>query len=42
MNEQPALESPEGVDRRTALQMMIALGGVAAGLPAAAAGGLPL
>lgn len=39
MNEQPALESPEGVDRRMALQMMIALGGVAAGLPAAAASG---
>jgi hypothetical protein len=39
MNEQPALESPEGVDRRMALQMMIALGGVAAGLPAATASG---
>lgn len=39
MNDQSKQAAAEGVDRRLALQMMVALGGVAAGLPAAAAVG---
>jgi hypothetical protein len=39
MIDQADSAGAEGVDRRTALQLMVALGGVAAGLPAVAAGG---
>lgn len=39
MSDQADSAGVEGVDRRTALQLMVALGGVAAGLPASAAGG---
>lgn len=39
MDEHSETGSTDGVDRRTALQMMVALGGVAAGVPADAAVG---